>query len=327
MGLSSSLLVLATLVPGQLPPPDFYQDFRGSRPMLPSLQLLAPDADAVSTPEDGGLRITLPATRQDTQPVRLATKSGLSGDFELTGTFELLAADRPSSGYGVGVTLNVATDVTRKKFAKVGRLLRVKEGSVFLSEFWNKERPKDYRVQSIPTEARSGRLRLVRKGATLHYLAADGPKNDFREIYQGTFGTEDLAQVHFVVSSSGSPGNAVDARLVDLRISSGGFIPDHASEPAPPPEPGRAGALWGTLAALILVLLGAGMVAVLRSRGKRCGPATTGEPLAPDPSPSAVADDGVAVRCPSCHKRLKVPGSMLGKKIKCPGCASAFIGE
>jgi len=32
------------------------------------------------------------------------------------------------------------------------------------------------------------------------------------------------------------------------------------------------------------------------------------------------------VSCPSCGKQLRVPDSLLGKNVKCPQCATTFIG-
>jgi len=232
---------------------DFFQDFRGGRPMLSSLKMVGPDADSVITPEDGGLRITLPATRAVNHPVEVVTKFSLTGDFEITGSYELLSAGRPAKGYGAGVSLNVATDPGRRKFAKVSRLLRPREGSVHLSEFWTNDPPKDYQVRSVPAEARAGKLRLVRQGSTIRFLAADGTTDDFREIYQRDFGTEELADVRFQVCDSGSPGNAVDARLVDLKVRSDNLTLDNASDATRASEhQDRRG--WRILSVLALLL-------------------------------------------------------------------------
>src|SRR5438309_1265812 len=31
--------------------------------------------------------------------------------------------------------------------------------------------------------------------------------------------------------------------------------------------------------------------------------------------------------CPDCSKKLRVPDELIGKKVKCPGCATMFIAE
>src|SRR5262249_9343958 len=61
----------------------------------------------------------------------------------------------------------------------------------------------------------------------IRYLVADGPEQEFREIHRDEFGSRDVEEFAFVVSSHGGL-TAVDARLVDLRIRSGQFK-------APPP--------------------------------------------------------------------------------------------
>ena len=50
----------------------------------------------------------------------------------------------------------------RLKFVKVSRLMRPEIGSVYYSEFWTREPPKDFQSRSKPTQVRAGQLRLVR---------------------------------------------------------------------------------------------------------------------------------------------------------------------
>jgi hypothetical protein len=250
-------LFRAPAPPEQQPAGDFfYQDFRANRPLHSSLQLVGPDLDAVIRPENEGLRITLPANRPVNRPVEVVATFPLSGDFEITGTYELLSASRPTRGYGVGVSLNIADSDSRNTFAKVARAQLVKEGSVFQSEFWTKEPNKDYQVRTQPTESRIGQLRLLRKGSALHCLAADGLGAEFHVLFsQEPFSTEDMTHVHFVVADSGNPGNAVDARLVDLKIRSAGLLPDRASDAAAPEEKGsKAWLMAGLLIGLVIVL-------------------------------------------------------------------------
>jgi len=49
---------------------------------------------------------------------------------------------------------------------------------------------------------------------------------------------------------------------------------------------------------------------------------------APSPKvkPAAAGGDGkVVVQCSNCQKRLKVAATSVGKKVKCPGCGTAFV--
>lgn len=126
---------------------EVYRDFRDSRPLLPALELRGPDVGTVARPEKEDLRITLPKTRAVNQPIDVLLTFSLFGDFELTGGYELLLAEQPTKGYGLGVSLGVANDRDRDKFAQIGRMNRPKEGSIFAAECWHKS-AKDYKFVS-----------------------------------------------------------------------------------------------------------------------------------------------------------------------------------
>src|SRR5688572_16937960 len=36
-------------------------------------------------------------------------------------------------------------------------------------------------------------------------------------------------------------------------------------------------------------------------------------------------DELLKIACPNCAKSLKVKSTAIGKKVKCPGCATAFV--
>jgi hypothetical protein len=40
---------------------------------------------------------------------------------------------------------------------------------------------------------------------------------------------------------------------------------------------------------------------------------------------AAAAKDASVVRCSNCQKSLRVPATVLGKKVKCPACGTAFV--
>src|SRR5262249_38668095 len=151
--------------PQQAQPAEIYQDFRGRQPLLSSLTLEGPDVEETVRAEEEGLRITLPATRTRMAPVGVSTTYRLVGDFEVTGTYVILAAEKAPKGIGAGVALNIATDPELRNFGKVGHFFRPNEGNVHLAEYWNKDTPKSYRVQAVPTQSRSGQVRLAREGS------------------------------------------------------------------------------------------------------------------------------------------------------------------
>jgi serine/threonine protein kinase len=330
LGLSLLFLVRA-LAPEQPPagpqpaPGEFYQDFRGGRGLDPSLRLVGPDVDDVSKPEAEGLRITLPATRPVNHPVEVVTEFAVSGDFEITATYELLSATRPDKGYGVGVALNIADSDARNTFAKIMRAKVAREGNVFLSEYWTKGARKDYQTRTKPTQSRGGQLRLVRKGPALRFLAADGMGGDFQEIYsQDQFGTDDMAHVRFVVADSGRPGNAVDARLVDLRIRSGNPLPEPAPDSAAPgaPQHPSGSKIWLAAAGIlgVVILLAAlGVWLVVRSRDRAGREEPGDDPVAESPAPAA-GPPALSFACSACGKKLKGKLQLAGKSVQCPAC-------
>lgn len=279
-----TLLAAEPEPPGDRPVEEIYQDFRNKRPLLASFRLVGPDVEGEVREEDAGLRITLPAARPGHWPTEVAANFPLPGDFEATGTYELLAGRRPAKGYGVGVHMNLADNEDRTKFAKVTRVFMPAEGSVHLTQHWHSG--KDYQVRSKKTDAMAGQLRLTRVGTSLRYLVSDGPGQKFREIwYQPEFGAENMAHFRFGVSDSGEPGNPVDARLVDLRIRMGPVSEDGAFDPAPLPDPAplqdpdpspvahRTGPWLVVVIALgLMVALLATVLVVWRRAGVRPGP-------------------------------------------------------
>jgi hypothetical protein len=311
---------------------EVYQDFRGSRSLPAWLQLRGRDADAVTTPEEQGLHIVLPATREKNGTVFVQPTFSVAGDFEITASYQLLAATKPSDGYGVGVSLSVSPTEAQDKFAKVARALRVKEGSVYITEYWNREPPKEYKTSHVTTDAKAGRLRLARTGSVLHFLVADVPGGDFREIKKREFGIEDVANIRLGVS--GSPGNTCDARLVDLRIRARSLHPDPVKEPvaevAPPPpaaEREPRSYLWLILAigfgAVLLIAASAGAWFVARRRRATAAPAADAVEAPPESAPETTAL--IAFACPECGKNLKVKALLAGKKVKCPQCGKATL--
>jgi hypothetical protein len=129
----------------------------------------------------------------------------------------------------------------------------------FVTEFSNKDIPKDWHRHIRPSEAQTGQLRLVREGATVRFLIAAPPGGEFLEIDRFDYGTEEVSRVHFSVTDSGKPGNAVDVRLVDLKVRSPSAAAEQAVTAASTPETdGQGGSrIWfkGSLAILAIILM------------------------------------------------------------------------
>ncbi len=286
----------------------------------PPFQLVGPDAAEVAKPEERGLRVTLPAKRTKLPAVGIQSKARLSGDFEVTGTYEVLAADLPGKDtgrFGVGVNLLISPGSGMQKIAKIAHFRLVQEGTGYVADFTLRGTPPTYRSQFTPTEARSGQLRLKREGATLRYLVADGPGGEFRELYKTEFGDEDIEFVRFVVNTGETPV-AVDARLVDLRMRSGGPLPAGAAdhEPAAPEPPKSRWKVWLAGAILgLVVTLALGVWLITRQR-RRAGSV---------PAQAPAVSSTVLLTGPGCGKNLTARAEQAGKKLKCPQCAGPVV--
>ncbi len=150
--------------------------------MWTELRLVGQDRDQMCKPEDEGLRMHRSSAKL---PTNSRSAFGCSfrsiGDFEITGSYELLSSE-PASGAGswpVGVALNVSIkNDYSKPFAKIGRFALAERGHAFVVESWNKEKSKQQtwrRVHCCGLCAHPGKLRIVREGSTLSYQASDGP--------------------------------------------------------------------------------------------------------------------------------------------------------
>ena len=320
------LVLVGAMLHGQPPEPikEIYQDVRGRRVLLDEFKLAGPDLDAVVKPEDAGMRVTLPAQREQHLPIEIDANFVLSGDFEITATYEILSAAIPTNGYGVGVAVSVASDSARSKFAQIGRMQHPKAGSAHRAQFW--AGPGTYVAPFQTTDKSAGQLRLLRKGASLRYLVSDAPGQPFREVfYQEKFGAEDLTQFKCEVVDSGTPGNPIDARLIDLRVRMSKSLPDNAAQPAPlaapapvaipvPPVGEKSGKedTRGWLIAAFILAITIPLVAALAAatvfflRGRKV------DAQLPN------------FACPECGKQLKVKPELAGKKVKCPGCGEVL---
>jgi LPXTG-motif cell wall-anchored protein len=98
--------------------------------------------------------------------------------------------------------------------------------------------------KQTPAKGRSGKLRFVRTGSTLAYLAAEGKSESFVEIDQFEIGDEDVNMVRIAADNGGSP-TQVDVRITSVRV-----VADELGTPTPLAPSSSPWLLW----------LGAGVV-------------------------------------------------------------------
>ncbi len=223
---------------------EFYQDFRGGASIHPILSQFGPDSARAIRQEAEGLRITLPAGRKDRSAVGVAPRFRISGDFEITVGYEILAADTPSGGLGAGV--KVWGKIASEEFQAMtlAHLIRPKEGSGFVAIFAHESDGKRvFKTESLATDAKRGRLRLARTGSELSFLVAEGEGETFDELQRVTVGTSDVVALRIPASTANDP-SGLSIRLLDLRIRADDL----------PAAQARTRGSWGWVVVWVLVV-------------------------------------------------------------------------
>lgn len=222
------------------------QDFRG-KPYDPKLFLPTGPGSATAIRSDKqGLRIVLPPEHGKKPPVGIVLKTGVKGDFEIKMDFEVVQVEQPEGGRGAGPSLYLTMVSPTQKAATVGWQHKPDGNSVFFAHRASTPAggKREHNGSAGPTKCRSGKLRLVRTGSTLTYLAAEGQSDSFRKIDEFELGENDVDAVRIAADNGGSP------TLVDVRISSLKIVANELGDPTPLPPPSARWPLW----------LGAGVV-------------------------------------------------------------------
>ncbi|HTU91287.1 MAG TPA: DUF1583 domain-containing protein, partial [Gemmataceae bacterium] len=182
-----------------------------------------PKARQQMTEEAEGLRITLPAEGTNPQPTGLVANFPVSGDFEITTSYELLKADKPANGSGVGVQLYIVMESPTQEAILFGRFHAPHLGHVYTCARLgtNAEGERQYVPTSFPAPTNAGRLRLTRNGSRVICLAAESDGDDFQPIHEFELGAADLSVVR-VAADTGNSNNPVVVRIGDFEIRAAG---------------------------------------------------------------------------------------------------------
>src|SRR5262249_27162658 len=175
-----------------------------------SLERFGPDAEQCVKFERDGLRITLPPGYPgDRPPTGLGTGLTVKGDFEITVHFEILKEPAPEDAGSpqTRFTLVLVPDRPEYNEATLSRRVESLGGTQFLTwlALWDPETgTSQRRMKEFPTQARAGRLRLVRTGPELSYYVSEGPDEEFTLLEKYPLGEDDLRDVR-VDGSTGGP--------------------------------------------------------------------------------------------------------------------------
>lgn len=263
--LASFSLCCALIAAGRSGQTELHQDLRNKEYLQPGIYLTGPSPSKYTMQEPEGLRVTLPAKRQPRSPVGLQTDIEVAGDFDVIGAYELLAADRPAEGAPkdamVGVNLFLVQGKDNKRFAKIGRYNSGLWGHVYLCQVTLRGRTPDTMKESFPTAETSGELRASRRGSTITFFVKDASTGgQFKELMKDDFGTADVTTVRFLANTGNEPC-AVDARLIDFRMSHHPPVAEEAARPRTQ--------LWVVLGMLAFAAVIAGALLFRRARRRR----------------------------------------------------------
>lgn len=208
-----------------------------------------------------GLRIRIPKGLGKPAAIGLTCRDHICGDFAITADFTILQAETPTEGYGLGVQLWAETDAPDRPAATVERGLIPGKGERFTStQIVGPPDKREYRPERAPASSRSGRLRLVRVGPTVHASFADGDA-PFRLLRSFELGTGDLDVVRFA-ADTGVSDHPLDVLLRRLEVRAEALErPGIAG-----PETSFAGLLWWVVIGGCLTILVA--YAVTRMSGR-----------------------------------------------------------
>jgi hypothetical protein len=311
-------------------PAEFYQDFRGGKPLHAAWHWTGLSGDEVTVADDQGVRIKLPLNHARKEPVGLLISSPAKGDFEIATGYELLGTPQPRTGQGVGFELYVSLE-TPAQDALAFMIVKRPDGTDQFA--CNYLKTVDGKRRSLrktwPASAKLGHLHISRKGTKFTCAAADGPGVAPKELcsYEGDAADMRLARI---AAYPGQSSDEVEVRLVDLRLRSDGLNPDLiAKQSGPADAPADVGGKGWLLVAIAIasvifltLTVTAGIAFFARRRGQPA-PALGGDPASGTASAAQPEAAPIAFACSGCGKHLKVKVEPAGKKVKCPQCGTA----
>jgi hypothetical protein len=205
-------------------PQEFHRSFKSLTTIPDDFDFFGPDAEQCVHFEPEGLRIkTSPDFPNDHSSTGVVYKTLVKGDFEITTDFEILREPQPSEMESdhTRFTLDVVRDNSDELVALSRRVAKWWQGGTQFGAYTRAKdqrtnRPKE-RFETFLTKAKTGRLRIVRKGSVVSFEAAEGSSNEFKRLEQVPFDSGDVGEVR-LVEGGGGPHGWLDVRVTELTI-------------------------------------------------------------------------------------------------------------
>ena len=173
-----------------------------------------------ATPD--GFRCTLPPDYEGVRYCGLRLQFDLRGDFEITASYEILSLPPGVRGSHPGVKLTVGD-----AYEEVAMMERqhLYDGREILNAYrsWPEDGKKRYDVRAMPTDARSGRMRLQRSGSTIRFLSAIGESEEFVEMWTTEFPPNDIERIDLAAQTGGAP-TGIDMVWTDLDVQADALV-------------------------------------------------------------------------------------------------------
>lgn len=209
----AALLAAPWVVCSTLSAAETYEfDFRGGQfgdPALVPIGYDSPYSMQFIRPKRKGLHITIPGSQGRTRPkMGLFAALKLEGDFEITADFELVKAETPEIGTGVGANLYIMAEGSLNG-ATLRRCAALDGRDAFFVH-WSLRQADGSRAPDgmfAPAEKREGKLRLSRSGTKLSYLVAEGEGAEFRELKSIEFGPDPIGLLQLQAVTDGAAKN------------------------------------------------------------------------------------------------------------------------
>ncbi len=168
-------------------------------------------------PTINGLRVHVPP-KTNGSGVGLCTKFGIRGDFELSVSYEILDAPKPSEGPGIGPEVSLQSSERWDEHISLSRRVAAKTGdatfSSGISRSGNLKTSGD--VASVKSSSKVGRLYIARSSSTVYLYAAEG-NGGFQKVTQTDFGTGNVMFVRLSTLYEGE-NRGLDVLWKDLTI-------------------------------------------------------------------------------------------------------------
>ena len=195
------------------------------------------------------VRIQLSSSFPKPDQLGLYSNFKVAGDFEISAKYEWTPVNVPKGGYGVSCGIKVETNDENKGVALARGNLPGKGSVYIVTEARREGDEMKYTNKNFPTEAKKGRLVLLREKKDVVCLAGDGA-GELKELCRLPF-TDASVQKVLIVADPGAAPTDMDARISEFKIRA-----EEITHKIPKRDAPRGWGLWFAGAAVLGVAVG-----------------------------------------------------------------------